>query len=217
MKLSDFIILQTASRGIHLDALKSLMRTLLLSASVRIASKDLQLSYGTVLGILKSIGKLGWKHYRSFWVPALTPVIIDTPHHWPANSPDLSPMDFKFWRQASIISGKQKLKPLETWNVTWNHAKKIWGRRRFARWLGVLKTAFLLVWLLVVEIWAPNVNILINVKCPLFSLIWDLVCPSIIHLTCLMIIRSCDTSFGSHGRKCRYVRVSLPNNQVYNK
>ena len=38
-------------------------------------SKDLQFSYGTVLRILKR--KLGWKPYRSFQAPAVTPAHID--------------------------------------------------------------------------------------------------------------------------------------------
>ena len=32
----------------------------------------------------------------------------DTPHHWPANSPDLSPMGFAFWNQASDNLRKTK-------------------------------------------------------------------------------------------------------------
>ena len=32
----------------------------------------------------------------------------NTPHHWPANSPDLSPMDFVFWNEASDHLRKTK-------------------------------------------------------------------------------------------------------------
>ena len=44
-------------------------------ASVRMASKDLQLSYRTVLKILKS--QLCWIPYSSFRAPELTPTHID--------------------------------------------------------------------------------------------------------------------------------------------
>ena len=38
-------------------------------------------------------------------------------HHWPANSPDLSPMEFSFWSQASNQLKKVKPEILEEMNL----------------------------------------------------------------------------------------------------